>query len=798
MNGPTTAFGRLARSCPSGPSSSRCSPGPEAGPLHRLRGRRSGARARTRHKVAWLLAYPDTYEIGLPNQGLQILYEILNERHDAVAERAYAPWTDLEPLLRADGPAAVLGRHPPRRRPTSTSSPSTCRPSSSTRTSSTASTSPACPCGPRTGPTTDPLIGAGGHCTYNPEPLADFLDFVVLGDGEEVVSEITEVVVGVEGRRPAGRARGGTCCGPWPRSPACTCRRCTSRLRRRPSDRDPPPWTPTSPSRSRSARSPTSPSGRTPKHQLVPLTEVVHDRLNVEVFRGCTRGCRFCQAGMITRPVRERPADQVRTMVSDGLRRTGYDEVALTSLSTADFSGIEEVVRDTVDDPSCGGQISVSLPSLRVDAFTVGIAAEIQKARRTGLTFAPEAGTWRMRQVINKLISEEDLYGAVESAYSQGWRRMKLYFLTGLPTETDEDTLGIADAGPQRASPSAGSTTRTRRSTVSVGGFVPKPFTPFQWFGQNTRGRAGPQGQPAARRPPPRARSSSSSGTTRRPALAEGLASRGDRRLGPVIEEVWRHGGMFQEWSEHFDLDLWTERARATTGCRLDGTSTATGPRTSASRGTTCRPACTRTSSGRTGETPWPRSASRTAGGRRATTAARAPATASSTSSPRPRRRPGGSQGTGQDLPRGGDVPVTLLSAKPTAGVALMRGRASASPSSARSASPATATSPGSGSGPCGASSCRSPTPRGSRPARRCTSGWPCRPATSRSPSTSTSTSTDERPVDVDGLPALLPGAARRDRATAAAVIAPGTPSLQQAVTSCTWRIEVRGTDPAP
>ena len=182
-----------------------------------------------------------------------------------------------------------------------------------------------------------------------------------------------------------------------------------------------------------------------PKHQLVPLTEVVHDRLNVEVFRGCTRGCRFCQAGMITRPVRERPEEQVRTMVRDGLLRTGYDEVTLTSLSTADFSGIERVVADTVNDPTVCGQVSVSLPSLRVDAFTVGIAAQVSKARRTGLTFAPEAGTWRLRQVINKLILEDDLYGAVESAYSQGWARMKLYFLVGLPTETDEDTLGIAE-----------------------------------------------------------------------------------------------------------------------------------------------------------------------------------------------------------------------------------------------------------------------------------------------------------------------------------------------------------------
>ena len=187
-----------------------------------------------------------------------------------------------------------------------------------------------------------------------------------------------------------------------------------------------------------------------PKNQLVPLVEVVHDRLNVEIFRGCTRGCRFCQAGMITRPVRERPEEQVRTMVKEGLRRTGYDEVALTSLSSADFSGIEGVVADLVTDQEGTGGVSVSLPSLRVDAFTVGIASELQKVRRSGLTFAPEAGSWRLRQVINKLIIEDDLYSAVDAAYSQGWRRVKLYFLTGLPTEMDEDTLGIAELADQR------------------------------------------------------------------------------------------------------------------------------------------------------------------------------------------------------------------------------------------------------------------------------------------------------------------------------------------------------------
>jgi radical SAM family uncharacterized protein len=523
-------------------------------------------------KVGWLLLYPDAYEIGLPNQGLQILYEILNERDDAVAERSYAPWTDMEALLRQRGvPLFSVDSH----RPAGDFDLLAFNLSAELVFTNLLNCIDLAGVPVRAAERTpeQPLVVAGGHCTFNPEPLADFVDLFAIGDGEEVVSEITEIVRDwkASGRTPGSREG---VLRELSHVPGVYVPSMYDVTYDGQALRSVTPRYPDVPERVEKRTIADLGAWPYPKQQLVPLTEVVHDRLNVEIFRGCTRGCRFCQAGMITRPVRERPAAQVRRMVSDGLARTGYDEVTLTSLSSADYSGIDEVVGGIINDPMCTGeasvgraQVGVSLPSLRVDAFTVGIASEIQKVRRTGLTFAPEGGTWRMRQVINKLIREEDLYGAVESAFSQGWNRVKLYFLIGLPTETDEDTLGIAELARKCVEVGRKHSNRVAVS-ASVGGFVPKPQTPFQWFGQNTQTELQRKVnllKDATRR----AHGVQLKWHDPKATLAEGIASRGDRRLGVVIEDVWRHGGTFQEWSEKFDLSLW-EDAMARHGLSID------------------------------------------------------------------------------------------------------------------------------------------------------------------------------------------------------------------------------------
>lgn len=536
--------------------------------------------------VRWALMYPDAYEVGLPNQGVQILYEVLNERDWIVAERTYSVWPDMEAVLRAgdeQGPIpqfTVDAHRPVRAFDVFGLSFST---ELGYTNMLTALDLAGIPLHAVDRTEDDPIVLAGGHAAFNPEPVADFLDAAVLGDGEEVVLAISDVVQ--EWKQQGRPGNDGLGLGP------------RDELLRRLAvsggvyvpkfyevDYLPNgeiaavvPQLAGVPHRVRKHTLMDLDAWPYPAKPLVPLAETVHERFSVEIFRGCTRGCRFCQAGMITRPVRERSIETIGAMVENGIRKSGFEEVGLLSLSSADHTEIADVAKGLADRYE-GSNVSLSLPSTRVDAFNINLANEFSRnGRRSGLTFAPEGGSERMRKVINKMVTEEDLIRTVAAAYSHGWRQVKLYFMCGLPTETDEDVLQIADLAKRVIAKGREVTGRNDvRCTVSIGGFVPKPHTPFQWASQldhETTDERLRKLRELVRSDKKFARAIGFRYHDGKPGIVEGLLSRGDRRVGRIIEEVWRDGGRFDGWSEHFSYDRWmaaTERGLEGTGIDLD------------------------------------------------------------------------------------------------------------------------------------------------------------------------------------------------------------------------------------
>ena len=514
--------------------------------------------------VRWCLMYPDAYEVGLPNQGVMILYELLNEQPGVLAERTYSVWPDLAKLMREAGvPAFSIDAHRPVR------AFDVLGVSFSTELGYTnmleALDLAGIPLHAKDRTEDDPIVLAGGHAAFNPEPIATFIDAAVLGDGEQAVLEMTAIL---QRAKREGLNRQDTLLELAKTGGVYVPRFYDveyledGRIARVVPNHPDVPW------RVHKRTVMDLDEWPYPKQPLVPLAETVHERMSVEIFRGCTRGCRFCQAGMITRPVRERSITGIGEMVKAGLEATGYEEVGLLSLSSADHSEIGAIAKGLADRYE-GTQTSLSLPSTRVDAFNIDLAQELSRnGRRSGLTFAPEGGSERLRKVINKMVSKQDLVDTVTAAYGAGWRQVKLYFMCGLPTETDEDVLEIAEMAREVIRAGRQVTgTRDVKCTVSIGGFVPKAHTPFQWAAQadpETIDRRLRLLKDAIRDDKSTAKAIGYRYHDGQPGQVEGLLSRGDRRIGAVLEEVWRQGGMFDGWSEHFSYDRWMAACQTT------------------------------------------------------------------------------------------------------------------------------------------------------------------------------------------------------------------------------------------
>lgn len=502
------------------------------------------------------LAFPDVYEVGMSYLGFKILYHLLNKEDGIAAERVYAPWIDLEAKMREREIVLCTLETKKALRECDIVGFTLQYELSYTNILNMLDLG-GVPLLAKDRTDADPFVIVGGPCVYNPEPLADFFDFAVIGEGEEVLIEVMRCYK--EWKRegkPGGRQEflqrvvkikgiyvpsfyeaeyneDGTFKAIKPLRediPAVIQKRVVEDMN--------------------SVDFPTSP--------IVPFGEIVHDRIMLEVFRGCSRGCRFCHAGMVYRPVRERKPEVLMDLSRKLVDNTGYNEISLVSLSSADYSCLAPLVHKMIGEFK-DERVSVSLPSLRIDSFCVAIAKEVQAVRKSGLTFAPEAGSQKMRDVINKGVTEEDLMNAVGAAFESGWNSVKLYFMIGLPYETDEDVLAIADLA-RKVQYKYFQITGKRgcKVTVSASSFVPKPYTAFQWFAQNDLEEIRRK-QFLLKDEIKKYKNITLNYHDAKTGTIEAVFARGDRRVGKALLLAWQKGARFDGWSDCFSYERWLE-----------------------------------------------------------------------------------------------------------------------------------------------------------------------------------------------------------------------------------------------
>lgn len=502
-------------------------------------------------KVHMAFAFPDVYEVGMSHLGTRILYHLVNSFPDFLCERVFAPWIDMEEKMRkSEIPLFALESFQPLKNFDVVGFTLQYEMSfSNILNMLDLAQIPlrAVDRGPE-----DPWIIAGGPCAYNPEPLVPFVDFFLLGESEEQLPEVLRLLQ-EQKKKPVSRGefllKVAQVQGVYVPDFYEVSYKSDGRIEKIVADQRVPQVVQKALVKDiDQAFFPTSP--------IVPYMEIVHDRMMLEVMRGCTRGCRFCQAGMIYRPVRERSAEVLLQQTKELVRSTGYEEISLTSLSSGDYTCVQPVVRNIIDKYGTQG-VSVSLPSLRLDSFDVKLAEEVQKVRKSGLTFAPEAGTQRLRDVINKGVTEKNLLDAAEAAFKSGWSSIKLYFMIGLPTECQEDLDGIVDLAKKVVNLGTQLGRRNVKVTVSTSSFVPKSHTPFQWEPQE--GIHSLEEKQKYLREKLRDRRIKYNYHDVQTSFLEAVFAKGDRRLADVLEWAFRAGCQFDGWSDQFKPDVWLE-----------------------------------------------------------------------------------------------------------------------------------------------------------------------------------------------------------------------------------------------